>query len=222
MDAPLEEYLKPTPAIDCDSPSIKEKAQSLIREREKDTERAKCLFYFVRDEIKYDLFAPHYLPEHFRASATLARGEGYCVQKAILLSALARAVNIPVRVGFARIRNNVMPQWLIEILGTNILPCHGYSELYIERKWVKATPAFDLEMCQRNRYLPVEFDGKSDAMFPSYTQDGERHMDYLKYLGYYQDPPVDEIVDNLKRRYPPEYINKQRIHISRTEAQQEG
>ena len=95
MDLPLEEYLKPTPAIDCGTRSIKEKAQELTNRQEKITEKARSLFYFVRDEIKYNPYSPRYLPEHYRASTILDRGEGYCVQKAVLLAALARAAGIP-------------------------------------------------------------------------------------------------------------------------------
>ena len=107
MNLPLEEYLKPTAAIDCDTRSIKEKAQELTNRQEKITEKAKRLFYFVRDEIKYDPYSPRYLPEHYRASTILDRGGGYCVQKAVLLAALARAAGIPARLRFANIRNHL-------------------------------------------------------------------------------------------------------------------
>ena len=40
-------------------------------------------------------------------SATLARGYGFCVNKAVLLAALARAVGIPARLGFADVRNHL-------------------------------------------------------------------------------------------------------------------
>ena len=31
-------------------------------------------------------------------------------------------------------------------MGTNLFSCHGYTELYINGTWVKATPAFDLKV----------------------------------------------------------------------------
>src|SRR3990167_7232802 len=41
------------------------------------------------------------------ASACLARGSGFCVAKAALLAAAARASGIPARVGFADVRNHL-------------------------------------------------------------------------------------------------------------------
>jgi transglutaminase-like putative cysteine protease len=104
----IREYLKPTPVIDCDSPSIQEKTRDLTKGREDII--AKSLFYFVRDNIKYNMHVPKSLSEDFRASNTLSRGEGYCVQKAVLLAALARVAGIPAGLGFVRLRNNLLPE----------------------------------------------------------------------------------------------------------------
>jgi transglutaminase-like putative cysteine protease len=142
------------------------------------------------------------LPEHFRASNTLSRGNGYCVQKAVLLVALARAAGIPAGLGFARIRNNLLPERTFNILGTNILPFHGYAEFYLNGKWVKATPAFDLKLCERNRIIPVEFDGVSDAIFHPYNRDGKLHIEYLKDLGrQYEDLPLDKLHEALIKTF---------------------
>ena len=204
MNLPLEEYLKPTPAIDCDTRSIKEKAQELTGGQEKITEKAKSLFYFVRDEIKYDPYSPRYLPEHYRASTILDRGEGYCVQKAVLLAALARAAGIPARLRFANIRNHLHFGKLSEIMRTNLFVYHGYDELFIEGRWIKATPTFDLKMCQEQRTVPVEFDGKKDALLHSHNQDGELQIEYVRDHGHYQDVPLDEIEEARVQGYGAE------------------
>jgi len=193
MNLPLEEYLKPTPVIDCDTTSIKEKSQELTAGQERITEKAKSLFYFVRDEIKFDPYSPRYLPEHYRASATLTRGGGYCVQKAVILAALARAAGIPTRLRFANIRNHLQFAKLVERMGTNLFIYHGYDELYIDGRWIKAAPTFDLKMCQKDRIVPVEFDGTKDALHHSYSQDGKPHIEYVCDHGHYQDVPFDEI-----------------------------
>jgi transglutaminase-like putative cysteine protease len=190
----MERYLEPTFVIDCNNPSIQEKAKDLTKGQEDIIEKAKSLFYFVRDEIKYNIYVSKSLPEHFRASNTLSRGDGYCVQKAVLMVALARAAGIPAGLGFARLRNNLLPEKTLKWLGKNILPFHGYAELYLNGKWVKATPAFDLKMCEKNRIIPVEFDGKNDAMFHSHNRDGKLHIEYLKDLGrHYDDLPLDKL-----------------------------
>jgi transglutaminase-like putative cysteine protease len=177
----MREYLNPTDIIDSDNLAIKEKATELIKGQTDIIEKARALFYFVRDEIKYNIYVDKYLAKHFRASNILAKGEGYCVQKAALLSALARAVGIPAGVGFAKLRNNLLPEKTLKWLGTDILPFHGYSELYINRNWVKATPAVDLRTCERGRIVPVEFDGKNDALLNSRNHDGALHIEYLKF-----------------------------------------
>ena len=193
MNLQMGKYLEPTAVIDCNNPSIQEKTKDLTKEQEDISEKAKSLFYFVRDGIKYNIYVSKSLPEHFRASNTLSKREGYCVQKAVLLVALARAAGIPTGLGFARLRNNLLPEKTVKWLGTNILPFHGYAELYLNGKWVKATPAFDLKMCEKNRIVPVEFDGNNDAVFHSHNQDGKLHIEYLKDLGHYYDLPLDKL-----------------------------
>ena len=186
--------MKPTPVIDCNNPSIQEKTKDLTKGLENITEKARSLFYFVRDEIKYNIYVSKSLPEHFRASNTLSKREGYCVQKAVLLVALARAAGIPAGLGFARIRNNLLLGKTLKRLGTNVFPFHGYAELYLDGNWVKATPAFDLKMCEKNRIIPVEFDGKNDAIFHSRNQDGKLHIEYLIDLGHgFDDLPLNTL-----------------------------
>jgi len=195
-------YLRPTPVIDCDSVSIVAKTKDLTRGQDNTFGKAKSLFYFVRDEIKYNMYVSKSLREHFQASNTLSRGEGYCVQKAVLLVALARATGIPAGLGFARIRNNLLPEKTLKRLSTNIIPFHGYAELYLNGNWVKATPAFDLRTCEKNRIIPVDFDGKKDAIFHSYNQDGKLHIEYLADLGhYYDDLPLDRLRRTLIQHF---------------------
>ena len=189
----MERYLKPTSVIDSDNSVIKEKAQKVTKDQEGDIKKAQSLFYFVRDEIKYNPYVPRYLPEHFRASNTLARREGFCIQKAVLLAALGRAIEIPSRLGFSIIRNYLLPEKMADLLKDNVITDHGYTELYLSGTWVKATPAFDNTMCQKNRIMPVEFDGKNDARFHSHTRDGKLHIEYLLDRGPYDDAPLDEI-----------------------------
>ena len=197
----MEKYLRPTPTIDCDNESIKENAQNLIKGQQQVIDKAKSLFYFVRDEIKYNPYVQFDLLEDYQASKTLERGDGFCIQKAVLLAALARAAGIPARLRHADIRNHLIPDKLMEIMGTNLFAFHGYDELYIEGKWIKATPAFDLKMCQENRIIPVEFDGKGDAIFHSHNLDGKLHIEYIQGHGHYDDLPFDKILDTAIQTY---------------------
>ena len=200
----MEEYLRPTEDIDCENPKIKETASDITRGIEGEMERGKAIFYFVRDEIKYDYYAP-LLP--LRASATLERRRGFCIQKAVLLVALARAAGIPARLGFAKIRNHLLPERILKLQkGIDILTPHGFAELYIKGVWVKATPAFDLETCRKWNFIPVEFDGRNDALLHSRSREGRRHIEYLHFYGSFADVPHEMIIDLVTRTYGRDYL----------------
>ena len=195
-----ERYLRPTPSIDCDNESIRQNADDLTKGQDKDASKATSLFYFVRDKIKYNPIPLDFF-EGYRASRTLERREGFCVEKACLLAAFARAVGIPARLRLADIRNHLVSDRLREMMGTNLFSYHGYSELYIDGRWVKATPAFDLRMCQENRIIPVDFDGNNDAIFHSHNLDGALHIEYVRDHGHYEDIPYDDILAAWERLY---------------------
>ena len=216
----MEKYLIATPAIDSDSESIKEKAQNLTRGQEETIDKAKSLFYFVRDEIKYNPYSLADRPEYYQASRTLEKGEGFCVPKAVLLAALARSAGIPARLRHADIRNHLVPNKLRELLGTNLFSFHGYDEFYIREKWIKATPTFDIEMCQKNRIIPVEFDGKSDAILHSHNLDGKLHIEYVKDHGHYDDLPFDKIINATVQYYGTDYFERLKCFIEAEKAQE--
>ncbi len=197
----MEKYLRPTATIDSDNKSIRQKATDLTRGKETVEDKAKSLFYWVRDNIKYNPLVPVEIFEDYKASKTLKRGEGFCVEKAAVLAAFARTVGIPARLHLADIRNYLISDRLLKVMGTNLFSYHGYTELHIGGKWVKATPAFDLKMCQENRIIPVEFDGKNDAIFPSHNMDGKLHIEYVADHGHRVDVPVDEILAAWLKHY---------------------
>ncbi len=189
----MEEYLKPTSIVNFDHPTVKNKAQEVTTGQKGVVEKARSLFYFVRDGIKYNPYLPRYLTEHFRASNTLARREGFCITKAALLIAMGRAVGIPARFHFVILRNHLLPEKMADLLVSNVIPDHSFAEFYLDGKWVGATPAFDLEMCQKYGIIPVEFDGMKDAKFHPRTQDGRLHIEYIFDRATYADVPVEEI-----------------------------
>ena len=174
----------------------------LAEKRSSQTEKAKELFYFARDRIKYNPYLAFCPLEDYRASETLQRAEGFCIQKAVVLTALARAIGIPARLGFADIKNHLASKEFIDWLGTNISFHHGYSELYLNKKWVKATPAFNIEMCKKFDIEPVEFDGVRDAVFHERNKNGELHIEYIKYHGTFADLPFEEISQVFTEKYP--------------------
>jgi len=192
----MEEYLKCSEIIDCDTESIRARAQALTEGLETEQDKAVALFYFVRDRIKFNSYAAGESLEYNKASVVLEKGNGFCYQKAIVLAAMARATGIPARLGFADIRNHQLSEKFREkMFGSNILVYHGWAELFIEEKWVRATPAYDIEMCLENGFIPVDFDGVNDARLHSHTGDGRMHIEYIREHGHYDDLPWEEILN---------------------------
>lgn len=200
----LSIYLKPTYYIDSDSPSIRLISRKLSTPHPHETARA--LFYFVRDKIIYNPYSLFYLPEHYPASRTLEKGEGYCIQKAVLLAALARACSIPARLVFADITNHLMPPKLWKMMRTNLF-YHGYNELYLDGTWIRVTPTFDRGMCERLNLMPVEFDGRHPGTFHSHDLEGRLHIEYTKDHGHFADLPFEKVMDVFKLYYTKQTLN---------------
>jgi transglutaminase-like putative cysteine protease len=194
-------YLTPTSIIDSDHPSIQDFVEKIVNGITDPIEIAVKLYLAVRDGILYDPYAPFYLPEHYRASYVLKRGRSFCIPKASLLCALGRACNIPTRIGFADVRNHLATKQLIEFMGSNFFVYHGFAELYLEGKWVKATPAFNSDLCKRHHVPPLEFNGREDSIFQAYNLQNQRFMEYVALHGVYADVPVDQIVSAWEEAY---------------------
>jgi transglutaminase-like putative cysteine protease len=202
LNMDMKKFLEPTPYIDCDAEPVKEKAREIVQGLTAQRKKAIKIFYAVRDGIKYTIYGKRSLPEHFRASFVLSSGEGYCVQKAILLVALARAASIPARFRLAAIRSHLVPKEMLEKRGSNLFPYHGYADLYLEGSWVKVTPTFDIDSCVDAGLRPVDFDGEHDALLPSTTLDGRLHIEYVEDRGSFEDVPFDTIMAaSLRHKY---------------------
>ncbi len=167
--------------------------------------RAVSLYYAVRDGIRYNPFLDYSREETFQASQCIAAGEGFCVGKAALLAACARADGIAARVGFADVKNHLTTPALRERMGSDLFVYHGYAELLLEGKWVKATPAFNIELCRRFKVKPLEFDGIEDSIFHPFDEQDRRHMEYLRDRGSHADVPAAEIMRVFREMYPAFY-----------------
>mgnify|MGYP006291284243 CR=1 FL=1 len=200
-------YLCPTGILDSDHPDIQAYARGKTRNGGDDpVSKAVNLYYAVRDPIWYDPYRPFYRPDHYRASAVLKTGRGFCISKAGLLCALGRACGIPSRIGFADVCNHIANRQLLDYLGSNRFVYHGYTEFFLNGRWVKCTPAFNIELCRKHRVAPLEFNGLEDSIFHAYGEDNRKFMNYLTYHGEYADVPVEEIVAAWKREYGPKRV----------------
>ncbi len=178
--------------------------------------KAVKLYYVVRDAIWYDPYIPFYRPEHYRSSHVLTNGRAFCIGKAGLLCALGRACGIPARVGFADVRNHLATRQLLDYLGSDIFAFHGFTEFYLEGRWVKATPAFNIELCRKAKVTPLEFNGKEDSIFQPYNEEKKLFMEYLKDHGAFADIPVDRIVESWKIIYGRQRVQQWIEHFEKT------
>jgi transglutaminase-like putative cysteine protease len=206
MESINSEYLKPTAIIDSDHPAIIAYARQAAGDSQDPLEKAVRLYYAVRDDIRYDPYYPFYLPDHYRASNVLKSGRGYCVCKASLLCAMGRSLGIPSRVGFATVRNHLATKQLLDFLGSDLFVYHGYTDFFLNGKWVKATPAFNKELCERHKVAPLEFNGLEDSVFQPYNLENQLYMEYTAFLGTYSDIPVDRIVTAWEEAYGRERV----------------
>jgi transglutaminase-like putative cysteine protease len=117
------------------------------------------------------------------------------------LAACCRSVGIPARLGFADVRTHLSTARLREKMRTDIFYWHGYTEILLDDKWVKATPAFNIELCNKFKLLPLELDGQTDSLYHPYDAEGNRHMEYVNDRGVYDDLPLSEIKSTFQENY---------------------
>ena len=198
----LDRYIATEEFVDSGDADVREFARKAAEGARDDVSRAVKLYYAVRDEILYD---PYYGGEerrYFRASDCLRAKRGFCIPKAALLAAAARSVGIPARLGYADVRNHLSTKKLLELMGGDLFIWHSFTELFLEGRWVKATPAFNLSLCQRFGVHPLEFDGRHDSLFHEFDREGRRHMEYVGERGNYADVPYEAIIADFKKTYP--------------------
>jgi transglutaminase-like putative cysteine protease len=161
-----------------------------------------ALYHAVRDGFRYDPYRIDLTNDGMRASRVIELGFGWCVPKAALLAAAARAAGIPARVGYADVRNHLSTERMRQVLQTDLYLWHGYTELWLQGEWIKATPAFNIELCDRFGLLPLAWDGRSDSIYHPFDREGRRHMEYVHQRGSFDDMPLAQIVADFARAYP--------------------
>lgn len=157
------QYLQASDCIDCGHPQV----QAFARQHalgNSDRERAVALYYAVRDGFRYDPYRIQLSVAGLCASSVLDKGYGWCVTKAVLLAAACRVVGIPTRLGYADVRNHLSTERLRNTLKTDVFFYHGYTDIWLDGEWRKATPAFNIELCDRFGIHPLDFDGHDDSI----------------------------------------------------------
>ena len=196
-----EDFLAPTQTIDFEHPAV----QTFVREHDLPNAdartRAVSLYYAVRDRIRYDPYAIDLRVSGLSASACVTRGRGWCVTKAVLLTACCRAIGVPARPGYADVRNHLSTARMRATMRTDEFRWHGYTAIRLDERWIKATPAFNVELCEKFRLRPLAFDGREDSIYHPFDLEGRQHMEYLRYRGEFADLPLAELTRDFMRIY---------------------
>ncbi len=202
MTIERDEFLSPTPFIDADTPAVAAWAREHAAGATDPRDAAVKLYYAARDGFRYDPYRVDLSVAGLRASATLANGYGWCVSKAVLLAAGCRALAIPARLGFADVRNHLSTARMRAQMKTDLFAWHGYTSILLDGRWVKATPAFNAQLCQKFRLRPLEFDGREDSILHPFDLAGNRHMEYVADRGEHADIPIDAMRKTFAVMYP--------------------
>ena len=196
------EYLQPTAILDSDHPEVRRYALAAVGDARDDAAAAAVrLFYAVRTTSGTIPTVPFYRAEHYRASSVLKSRRGFCVNKAGLLCALGRVCGIPSRLGFADVRNHLATRELIAHMGGDLFVFHGFTEFYLGGKWIKATPTFNKELCRKHRVAPLEFDGRTDAVFQPFNLEAAQYMTYVRHHAPQTDIPLEAILTAWRAAY---------------------
>ena len=209
----MDTYLNPSRFIDSDHPAVVEFAEKHRGTRPDLSDQAVSLYYAVREAIRYNPYTFSRDPNTLSASFALATGESYCVPKATLLAACARHCGIPARIGLADVRNHLSTPRLLALLKSDVFAMHGYTELYLHGRWVKATPAFNSQLCELFDVPPLAFDGVNDSVFHAFNRQGRRSMEYVLDHGQFCDVPEAFFFAHIQQCYPHLFADDMSISL---------
>lgn len=201
FDQEIESYLQRSYFFDFDDKGIQKFVQ---KHTESDDSRQKAmdLYHAVRDGWRYNPYNLHVNKEAWKASEILERTDGHCLDKSILLVACLRTVGIPARLHLAKVKNHIAVERIIEKFQNDELTPHGMVDLYLDGEWLKVSPAFNSELCDKMGVDSLDFDGYHDSVFHEFSKEGSKFMEYIEDYGHFEDVPLDFIFTNMQENYP--------------------
>lgn len=193
----MDEYLRPTELCDCDNGELQRKAKEVIKDAETPKEAALKIFSFVRDGIPWNADLPD-----TKASATLKKRRGDCVNKTNLQVALLRAVRIPARYHQSKIRREWLKDVVSSFLYNRIPDTIWYSphcECYLSERWVACDSLLDRPLHEAMLKAGLV----TEKQIPTIDWDGEKSLVVLtpwirESVGTF--PSLDDVFSEAERQ----------------------
>ena len=172
--------------IEADHPRIRAVAAELTGSAPSAVEKARVLFEYVRDRWKYSYRVRLRGPEDISARVMLDRDDGFCIQKAALLAALARAAGVPTALCFQTIRDRTLPRERIEeFFPEGLMVGHGLVAFHLGGRWVRQDPTHDRRTAERLGCDVVEFSPERDQLLPERSRSGHPLIEIVDDHGLY-------------------------------------
>lgn len=159
------------------------------------------LYEKVRDGFLYDPYHLDISSDALIASKVIQKKRAWCVEKALVMIACLRALEIPARFGFAIVVNHLGIEKLETYLKRKEIVFHGFVSVFLDGKWVICTPAFDRKVCRLAGVEPLVWDGETDSLFQAFSKD-KKNMEYIKYYGFFEEIPFDLMRSEMELYYP--------------------
>jgi transglutaminase-like putative cysteine protease len=200
--ADLARLTEPTEFLDHQSVPVQEFIDGVVPDRGADKRQlAIALYYAVRDDVFYEVYDADLSRDGLKASHVATRKQGFCLHKSVLYAACCRAVGIPARLHYGKVRNHLASDRLRKHIGGDVF-FHGLTAVHLDGKWVKATPVFNGLLCKLYGLRPLEFDGTSDSLYHPFDADGRKNMEFLVDYGGFDDLPYEFVMDQMRTNHP--------------------
>ncbi len=197
----MKQYTQPTYYIDSDHSAIREYADRVTEGITDRVEQVQALFTAVRDDYYYNPYELDLSPIGMKASTVLQKKTAYCIEKAVLLAAILRAKNISTKLHFGNVRNHIAVGKFVELTKSDLMVFHGCAIVWLHNKWIKLTPAFNKELCEKLQVAVLDFDGENDAVFQQFSEDGSKFMVYEHEYGEFDDLPYEMMLEEFGKHY---------------------
>ncbi|OLR95319.1 transglutaminase-like domain-containing protein [Actinokineospora bangkokensis] len=194
--------LAPTGFLDFDSAPVRDFVHRSVRAGGTPREQAVDLYLAVRDGVRYEVYGADLSRAGLRASTVARVGSGMCIHKSVLFAAGLRSLGVPARLVFADVRNHLSSPRLRELVGGDVFRQHCYTSVFLDDRWVKATPVFNRSLCRLFRIAVLDFDGTADSLHHPYDLDGRKHMEFLRVHGEFDDVPHERVLADLREGHP--------------------